>query len=209
MLACQYAGFYHARMKCDLCDQPAVVHEVVVRHGEKKEIHLCEHHAQEHGYTVAGQPSLDQMLTKFVVSEGQTKQSRVSQKKCSTCGLSFARFRQHGLLGCPDCYDAFEKNLSALIERTHAGATHHVGKTPNRADESLERQRLIQRLVNELDEAVCAEQYERAAELRDRLRNLEESGATVDGDGASHASQHPDGTPAEPRTSRRQIEESE
>jgi len=49
-----------------------------------------------------------------------------------------------------------------------------VGKTPRRAGGSIDRQRLIQRLAKELDSAVAAEQYERAAELRDRLQSLEQ-----------------------------------
>ena len=36
-------------MKCDKCDNPAVVHEVMVRNGVKREIHLCAKHAQDAG----------------------------------------------------------------------------------------------------------------------------------------------------------------
>ena len=35
--------------KCDLCDKPAVVHEVTVKNGVKKEMHLCEEHADAAG----------------------------------------------------------------------------------------------------------------------------------------------------------------
>jgi protein-arginine kinase activator protein McsA len=39
---------------------------------------------------------------------------------------------------------------------------------------------LIQKLVRELDHAVAAEQYERAAELRDRLNSMEASPRPAD-----------------------------
>ena len=60
-----------------------------------------------------------------------------------------------------------------MIERAHNGGNHHTGKTPNRAGTSIDRQLLIQRLVRELDHAVAAEQYERAAQLRDRLTSMD------------------------------------
>ena len=36
-------------MKCDLCNKPAVVHEVTISGGTKKEVHLCLEHAQAAG----------------------------------------------------------------------------------------------------------------------------------------------------------------
>ena len=86
--------------------------------------------------------------------------------------MTFGEFRQMGTLGCPDCYEAFNEQLSSLIERAQNGATHHRGKTPARAGGSVDRQLLVQQLVKELNQAVAAEQYERAAKLRDHLRNL-------------------------------------
>jgi protein arginine kinase activator len=87
--------------------------------------------------------------------------------------MSFAEFRQKGVVGCPDCYDAFDRQLAPMIERAQNGATSHCGKCPARGGASIDRQLQIQRLVKELEDAVAAEQYERAAELRDRLREME------------------------------------
>lgn len=164
-------------MNCDHCDKPAVVHEVVIKHGEKKEIHLCEYHAKMAGVDVPGQQPINKVLSNFVMSQGSEGSASGGtakrRKTCSTCGMSFARFRQEGTLGCADCYETFDEQLGPLIERTQSGATHHVGKVPARAGGTIDRQRVIQQLVKELDEAVAAEQYERAAQLRDRLVTLE------------------------------------
>ncbi len=160
--------------KCDLCERPAVVHEVTVKNGVQQEVHLCEQHALEAGVTLPSHQPLNELLTQFVVTK--TSRSKVAARKaCPGCGLTFARFRQVGTLGCPECYAAFEPQLAPLIERAQAGATHHSGKTPLRAGSSVDRQIQVQTLVKELDEAVAAEQYERAAALRDRLRNLDPS----------------------------------
>ena len=156
--------------KCDLCKKLAVVHEVTNKKGVRKEVHLCEEHAREAGMVASGHQPINQLLTQFVVTQaGKTR----ATKNCSTCGMTFARFRQSGTLGCPDCYKAFEEQLSPLIERAQNGATHHRGKTPRRAGASVDRQIQIQQLVRDLDQAVAAEQYERAAQLRDRLRGLD------------------------------------
>jgi len=175
--------------KCDLCNRSAVVHEVTVRGGVKHEVHLCEHHAREAGVALPAQPALNQLLTQFVIaqtakasatagagdSKGPDAKAKpcVSVKACAGCGLSFAQFRQVGRLGCAHCYLTFEQELTTLIERAQSGARHHCGKTPRRSGASLDRDLLIQRLARELDQAVAAEQYERAAELRDHLTGLD------------------------------------
>ena len=98
-------------------------------------------------------------------------------------------------INCPLCgceknelfLNAFEKQLAPLIERAQNGATHHRGKSPRRAGSSIDRTHLIRQLSKELDQAVAAEQYERAAKLRDRLRSLDtELSASAGGDPGVH-----------------------
>ena len=36
--------------KCDLCEKPAQVHEVLIKNGQKHEIHLCPECASAQGY---------------------------------------------------------------------------------------------------------------------------------------------------------------
>ncbi len=165
-------------MKCDRCDNEATVTDITRRHGQVVERHLCEKCAAELGL-VAGGVSLPS--TALAPKPGVPT--------CPECGLSLNDFRQGGLLGCPACYKAFEATLAPMIERAHEGATHHVGKVPRGkirragtaleavlggAQERVERLKLLKR---QLDDAVRAEQYERAAALRDELRRL---GGTAD-----------------------------
>jgi protein arginine kinase activator len=169
-------------MNCDLCDKPAVVHEVTVRSGVKKEVHLCEAHAKQAGITLPGQQPINQLLTQFVISQAG-RPAKLVNKTCSCCGMTFNQFRQHGKVGCAECYIAFEEQLSPLIERAQNGGTAHCGKTPKRSGASLDRQMLIQKLMKELDHAVAAEQYERAAKLRDRLHSMEQQAPARSGEG--------------------------
>ena len=86
--------------------------------------------------------------------------------------MSFAEFRNSGLLGCPHDYVAFEKLLLPLLERAHDGRTEHVGKTPADAGAGARTRSTIAQLHRDLDRAVEAEEYEQAARLRDQIREL-------------------------------------
>lgn len=159
--------------KCDLCQKPAVVHEVVIKNGVTREVHLCAEHAAEKGFQVPVQP-VAQLISQFVEQSGLVRKGKRGGT-CPECGLTILEFRQSGVLGCPSCYDAFQPDLATLIERAQAGATHHVGSVPPRATGSADRAMRRKRLMQELAAAVAAEQYERAARLRDRLHELDAS----------------------------------
>lgn len=159
-------------MNCDFCDKPAVVHEMTVKNGIKKEVHLCHEHAIDAGIDLPEHQPISKLLAQVTVSHAKSR-SRSEHRRCPECGFSFAEFRKSGTLGCPECFNTLEKPLTKLIERAQNGATHHTGKTPKRAGVSLDRQLLIQKLVKDLDCAVSAEQYERAATIRDQIHTLE------------------------------------
>ncbi|MEM7754644.1 MAG: UvrB/UvrC motif-containing protein [Planctomycetota bacterium] len=108
---------------------------------------------------------------------------------CEGCGMTFADFKRSGLLGCAGCYECFEERLGPLIERAHEGGGPHVGKVPRRAlDDSRhgahperlaallgdqrERTERLATLRSQLEKAVAAEQYERAAALRDEIQRV-------------------------------------
>jgi protein arginine kinase activator len=163
--------------KCDRCSREASVTEVSVRNGQKIEKHLCEQCAREEGIQVQQQHApINELITKFVMTHGEAVVTPAGKTpSCGSCGLSFAEFRQRGLLGCSDCYKTFEPQLSPLLERAHEGGTHHCGKTPKRAGLSLDRQQRLTMLRKQLSDAIAAEQYEKAANLRDELANVETS----------------------------------
>lgn len=163
------------KRKCDKCDRVATHHEVEIINGQKVEKHLCDVHAAEEGLTVkAVHTPINELLTNFVkLSSGQQPEQTAAEEACEECGLTFAQFREHTLLGCPQCYKSFERQLSPLLERAHEGGSHHVGKAPRRAGAGEQRQNQLLRLRKRLDEAVASEDYELAARLRDDIRRAE------------------------------------
>ena len=106
---------------------------------------------------------------------GQTAQelARLDQQACPVCGITFYEFRQQGRLGCPHDYVAFEKELEPLIANIH-GQSRHTGKRPKRVAHSTDRRTDMIRLRREMKEAVEREDYEKASELRDQIREIEE-----------------------------------
>lgn len=160
-------------MKCEApgCQNEATVHEVVIKAGQKVERHLCEQHAQTEGVVAASHAPINELLTKFVMSQAGA-QPPEAPPACPTCGATWANFRERGLLGCPECYDTFEEQLTPLLSRAHEGGVHHTGKHPSRAGMSAGLHRELSALRRELDEAIKAEEYERAASIRDCIRTL-------------------------------------
>ena len=162
-------------MKCDQCNKPATVHLTEIRNGKKIEKHLCEQcAAQNEGLPAKEHMPINELLTSFVMAHsGLQKEMGVA---CEHCGLTWAEFRQSGLLGCEHDYEQFEKDLTPLLARAHEGASHHTGKIPARVGGATPvRKKVVDlgKLRKELQRAVEAEDYERAASLRDAIRDAE------------------------------------
>ena len=156
--------------QCDRCQNPAVVHEMVVVNGVKTEVNLCAEHAQEQGFIMptAHGPAL--VVGKLLDRERAPAARPV--RSCGRCGMTMGHLREKGLAGCPECFATFEEELGAIIERAQGGAAVNVGRHPAQAANLVDRAALRNRLARELREAVAREEYERAARLRDRLEAL-------------------------------------
>ncbi len=168
-------------MKCQRCDKPATFHITELAGGKPQELHLCEEHARDYLTQSSSEPPsatsmaaalAQQMAQQLTVGQTAEELARLDQQICPVCGISFYEFRNQGRLGCPYDYTAFESQLEPLILNIH-GETEHVGKTPkNSSGGSQQRTQLI-RLRREMKEAVEAEDYERASQLRDEIRRIE------------------------------------
>lgn len=186
-------------MNCNNCgEREATIHEVrLTKGGGKIELHLCQQCAAQAGIEVGPQTKSVHAKVPGLVSAsvmlGGAGGSGPATAQCPECGFTYEQFRKIELLGCASCYEAFVEQLGPLLERTHEGATHHVGKTPRM---KLERSRLkgeggdvealigaeeerkakLEVLRKQLEDAVRGEQYERAARLRDEIARIREIG---------------------------------
>ncbi len=177
-------------MRCERCgEHEATVRITRIQDGEKEEMHLCGDCAAEEGYFAwSFEPQfpihgLLGGLTKGVSGRRHTSVSRST--RCDRCGRTYRDFAQTGFLGCADCYDAFSTAIDPLIQRIQGG-TAHRGKVPRTEDAAAPSAGTtddevrpeggsvsVDVLREDLQDAVRREDYERAAELRDRIRELE------------------------------------
>lgn len=166
-------------MKCEACQkQTAVVHLTDVSNNQKREIHLCEDCAKEKGVTIKSHMNKDPHFPEFLTQLVESQTEAAAEEKdirCPKCGITYRKFRSTGKFGCPNDYLVFKKQLHNLLEKIHQ-KVQHVGKIPSRVGDHLARQKELNQLREELQRAIEAEAYERAAELRDRIYSLEKGG---------------------------------
>jgi protein arginine kinase activator len=86
--------------------------------------------------------------------------------------MSYNEFNKTGKIGCSNCYKVYGDKLVPLLRRLH-GNIQYNGKIPSRAFGSVKLSREITKLKEQLDAAIKNEEYEKAAVLRDQIRNLE------------------------------------
>jgi protein arginine kinase activator len=160
-------------MKCEICGlKDAVIHIRQIQKDLLHELHICEECAQEKGLIREEESELPiaNLLSgllegKDVVGAGDVKDA------CPKCGLKASEFRKQGKLGCPECFRAFEKDVRAIVSQM-AARPRHTGKVPRAMALEQGTGQKGEGLRDELREAVEREEYELAAQLRDRLKEL-------------------------------------
>lgn len=175
---------------CDQChEREAVIHLTQIVDEQVTTLHLCERCAAEKGVESPGSAAKTP-LGSFLAAMGQTLPeipAPQSAEACPQCGGTLQDFRETGRLGCPTCYRAFETPLRDLLRRLH-GSAHHTGEryaaqgrpadgagaaNGQSAPTGPDSTALAASLREQLRAAIATENFELAAELRDRLRVLE------------------------------------
>jgi protein arginine kinase activator len=160
-------------MKCHHCDNQATVHLTQIINGQMHKMDLCEGCAQEKGVTNPDNLSIGNLLedtpTKYDAS--------TASMTCESCGTTHQDFKKGGRLGCEACYHVFRPVLEPLLDGMHAGIKH-FGKVPTRSVHKKSTQDNEEILQKELKKAGEEENYEKAAELRDRLKKLRSQSST-------------------------------
>ena len=160
-------------MMCEVCgERDSVVRVVEVKGEAMTNVHLCEKCAAERGVetsTVSSHPLGD--LLQAV--QQQVDAAPGDGGRCTFCSATLKDFRASGRLGCARCYDTFEASLRDLLRRLH-GNHRHAGRRYQAPQPGLpERLTILGELREQLRRAIESEQFEQAAQLRDRIRVLE------------------------------------
>jgi protein arginine kinase activator len=162
-------------MICEICEiKEATIKFTQVINKKKKELNICKTCAEDKGFTnpLTGFPKIIGGVILGILGElpGKAKDEHVNLR-CRHCQLSWQEFQEKGVLGCGSCYESFTEPISKLLRKMH-GSNKHIGNRPigKRKGGSIDE---LNRFRNELNMAIKAENYESAAELRDKIRDIE------------------------------------
>jgi protein arginine kinase activator len=162
-------------MLCSVCQlNEAKVHLAQVVNGKVQKIDLCESCSQEKGVSDTAGYALAEMLLGISgakPAEEKTSGGGKSQLRCPACGFTQADFKKTARLGCPECYETFAEPLAGMLKSMHRG-TKHTGKAPHAPPVAHDPARQLLGLQGQLEEAVLKEDFERAARLRDQIKEL-------------------------------------
>jgi protein arginine kinase activator len=176
-------------MTCQRCGKrDATVHLVELVDGQRKSMWLCDVCAgrpqqngdDEPGFRFPGSPEgpgddeESATLASFLgqVFQPQEKASRTDPPVCAACGYTLEQFRKSNRLGCPQCYHTFRGSLLAILSHLHRHVSH-LGKVPRPVAGRTDLIGLLRRTRIALEKAIAAEDFEKAARLRDEIQRLE------------------------------------
>lgn len=110
--------------------------------------------------------------TSLPVTPGKSYGTAAQNKSCPACGQTLSGLLETGFAGCDTCYTTFRDELrSALFVQNGCGG--YAGPIPRSYREQQEKKLLLDKLRQELTQAVREERFEQAAGIRDRIRGLE------------------------------------
>ena len=189
-------------MLCQICNKnPATIHIQEVVNGKKQSLHLCLACAGKRSFDQAAldgmdlaelMNSLEQSISemglipfKDLGGKNGDSEKDLPDLHCAACDWSLVQFDKTGHLGCPACYDTFADVLNEKMLELHRSAIH-VGKLPelnpsqeelpemssSRSGRKRDLEAQIAELERDLKQSVLREEYELAAQIRDRINAL-------------------------------------
>lgn len=171
-------------MLCQMCGQhPATTHIKTIVNGKLTQAHLCADCAKKQGYGnlfADWGSGFGSLLSGFMGSAAPARQVT----RCPGCGASFEDITRSGKIGCAECYHTFRGQLLPIIQRIH-GTAQHKGKVPGssalRVTDTNNKIVAVEETPIEekkrlLKQAIEVQDFERAAVLRDEIKELEQHG---------------------------------
>jgi protein arginine kinase activator len=160
-------------MVCQRCNKnEASIHVTEIINGQMLEVHLCEQCAKEKDTDLTSMVPFSELLAGLADFTADGEDAVKKKLVCPNCHMSWEQFRSSGRLGCEQCYEAFKVLLVPLIKKVH-NATHHMGKRPSRLSDKLKIELELKELLLRLKRHIELEEYEEAAQVRDKIKNLE------------------------------------
>lgn len=160
---------------CENCKEECTIHLSQIIKNQIKKVDMCENCPNAKSIQDPNQFNLlSELIGKPPAGSGPAAQALQGESRglsCDTCGYAEEMLRKTGRMGCPDCYTAFQRAITPMLSNMHKGVIH-TGKMPDNFHlENLRR--TIRDLQSKIDEFIRDENYEAAAQTRDRISELQ------------------------------------
>ncbi|MBR4288077.1 MAG: UvrB/UvrC motif-containing protein [Clostridia bacterium] len=140
------------------------------RNGKITKVSLCSDCAKKAGFgkNLFSEEDLFGAFSLFP----SVSERKVTEETCPVCKKSLGEIRKSGKFGCSACYDRFAGRLDLT---PFLGKEFHGFPLTEKTDPNVEQSKedSVRSLKKELEKALQAEEYEKAAKLRDKIRSLE------------------------------------
>jgi protein arginine kinase activator len=170
-------------MICQNCgNHEANVKYTQIINGDKTQLYLCEECAEK--MNIGAKFNFDNIFSGFFNDFSGVKTLPAQEiAKCPNCGMTYDDFANIGKFGCEKCYKTFENRIDKVLKKIH-GNNRHIGKNSNRtmgsetvrSDIKVEKKKTeLEKLKEELQECIKKEDYEKAAKIRDKIKEIEKN----------------------------------
>jgi protein arginine kinase activator len=162
-------------MICQICKKnQATIHMTQQKKERVVKIHMCRQCAEDKGFDYLDKSNfaMGNLISGLFSSPlGGVRNGRKAFA-CPNCGTSYDDFKEVARLGCSECYEIFKVQLLPVLRNLHV-KTQHLGKFPASSGAHADDIKRVTLLQEKLERAVREECYERAAEIRDEIREIE------------------------------------
>jgi len=154
-------------MLCENCNKcSATTHIKRTVNGVTKEYYLCENCAQKLGFNSFSFFDTNNFFDSFFINKNAKLRE---QKVCDNCGSTYNEIVKSGRMGCAQCYKTFKSEIMPSLVKMQK-SVEHIGSKPKtfKCDNSNKDE--IADLEKQLKQAIVNEEYEKAAQLRDIIK---------------------------------------
>ena len=123
-------------------------------------------------FNINEQNQLDEEFDKLLALDKESKE-KYKEMICPNCYSTYDEYKKTGKLGCSKCYEAFKDELKPDVKNIY-GYDEYIGKVPKKVDGDIYISNEIRVLKSDLIRAIEKEEYEKAADIRDKIKELEQ-----------------------------------
>lgn len=167
-------------MLCEKCKKnEAKINLVKIVNGQKQDIWLCEECARNISNIPIMGPVGDENIFPFqdIINGLLSSVDKNAPKKdkkvvCKTCGKTIEEYEKTEEAGCSECYKFFNSKIQEKLKHHYDDITYK-GKVPKVEGKEFDQKNKLKKLKYDLQILIQDEEYEKAAILRDEIKEIE------------------------------------